>query len=131
MRYQPMVDKAVLDTLTQLEREMTEQGRTREEAALREAVNALARSSGLLTTGQAADRLRVSIPTIKRWVERGALAGMATGTRWLISEADVERLVRVRRNLAELDAEGNPTDEELDELYRRPGRKPGEEGKVA
>ena len=126
-----MVEKAVFDTLTRLERELAEQGRTEEGTAVREAVNALARSHGLLTTGQAADRLHVSIPTIKRWIERGALNGMATGTRWLVSEGDVERLVRVRRNLAELDTEGNPTDEEREELYRRRRRKGGGKEKVA
>ena len=117
------MEKALFDTLSRLERDLAQQGQSEYEAAVGEAINALARSNGLLTTGQAAERLAVSRPTIKRWIERGALAGVATGTRWLVSEADVERLVRVRRNLAELDAEGNPTDKELDELYRHGGRK--------
>jgi excisionase family DNA binding protein len=117
-----MVEKAVIETLARLEHDLAEQGKAEYEAAVREAINALARSNGLLTTGQAAERLHVSVPTIKRWIERGALAGVATGTRWLVSEADVDRLVRVERNLAELDAEGNPTDEEMEALYRRPRR---------
>ncbi|MBI4493447.1 MAG: helix-turn-helix domain-containing protein [Chloroflexi bacterium] len=122
-----MVKLGTLDTLAELEQEMARAGRMREGEALREALRALARSDpGLLTTGQAAERLGVSIPTVKRWVERGALAGGAMGGRWLVALESVERLLRLRESLAALDREGNPTDEELRELYRKP-RHPSEE----
>ena len=109
-----------LSVLQDLEREMSRAGRAPEEQALREAVQALARPErGLLTTGRAAERLGVSIPTVKRWIERGALAGGLLGGRWLVAEDSVERLVRLRQALVALDAEGNPSDEEVHSLIRR------------
>ncbi len=121
------MNKASLDTLARLGQEMAEAGRTTEEQALRDAVAELGRfSGGLLTTGEAADRLRVSIPTVKRWIERGALSGVDTGTRWLVTEESVDRVIRIRRNLQEMDEEGNPTDEEIYELTKRTRRRPGD-----
>jgi excisionase family DNA binding protein len=121
------MNRTTLDTLARLGQEMAEEGRTVEEQALRDAVAELGRfSGGLLTTGEAADRLHVSIPTVKRWIERGALSGVDTGTRWLVTEESVERVIRVRRNLKEMDEEGNPTDEEILELTKRTRRRPTE-----
>ena len=121
------MNRATLDILARLGREMAEAGRTAEEQALRDAVAELGRfSGGLLTTGEAAGRLRVSIPTVKRWIERGALAGVDTGTRWLVTEESVDRVIRIRRNLKEMDEEGNPTDEEILELTKRTRRRPGD-----
>jgi excisionase family DNA binding protein len=81
-----MVDRTTLNTLAEVEREMAREGRFREKEALREALRARARpEGGFLTTGQAAEKLGVSIPTVKRWVERGALVGGAMGGRWLIT----------------------------------------------
>lgn len=119
-----MVALTTLKTLAELEREMSEAGRSAEEEALREALRTLARRRGeFLTTGEAADRLGVSIPTVKRWIERGALLGGLMGARWVVSSESVEQLVRLRAALFELDREGNPTLEEIRELYaRRPGR---------
>lgn len=122
-----MVKLTTLSTLAELEREMARAGRSREEEALREALRALARPErGFLTTGQAAEKLGVSISTVKRWVERGALGGGAMGGRWLVAAESVERLLRLREALVALDREGNPTPEEIQEIYRRP--RPTSEG---
>jgi excisionase family DNA binding protein len=115
-----MVSVGTIRTLAELEEEMGRAGRANEQQALRETLHALARPEhDLLTTGQAAERLGVSIPTIKRWVERGALAGGSLGTRWLISAESVDRLVRLRAAVVKLDREGNPTHEALQALYVR------------
>lgn len=118
-----MVSLATLTTLEALEQEITQAGRPQEEAALREALGALSRPErGFLTTGQAAERLGVSIPTIKRWIERGTLAGGPLGGRWVVTQESVNRLCRLRESLAALDQEGNPTLDEVREIYRRPRR---------
>lgn len=123
------MNRTTLDTLARLGHEMAEAGRTAEEQALRDAVAELGRfSGGLLTTGEAADRLRISIPTVKRWIERGAISGVDAGTRWLVTEESVERVLRIRRNLKEMDEEGNPTDEEILELTKRTRRGRAETG---
>jgi len=115
-----MVALATLKTLAELEREMGQAGRSAEEAALREAARALARRRGeFLTTGEAAERLGVSIPTVKRWIERGALSGGPMGGRWLVSPQSVDGLVRLRASLIALDREGSPTTEEVRELDER------------
>ena len=126
-----MVRLTTLNQLTALEREMERAGRPEEQRALREARLALARSDhGFVTTGVAAERLGVSIPTVKRWVQRGALAGGPVGARWLVSTASVERILSLRRSLNALEREGNPTPEELAALYARP-RAAGADERVA
>ena len=126
------MDRSALDTLARLGQEMAEAGRTAEVQALRDAVAELGRfAGGLLTTGEAADRLGISIPTVKRWIERGAISGVDTGTRWLVTQDSVERVLRVRRNLKEMDEEGNPADEEILELTRRTRRRPEKTEHVA
>lgn len=113
-----MIKMETLTTLAQLEREMAGAGRPAERDALREAVNALAkREPEFLTTGQAADRLGVSIPTVKRWIERGGLSGGEMGGRWLVSAESVERLVEVRNTLLEMDRDGNPSREEIAQAH--------------
>lgn len=113
---------ATLQTLAELEREMARAGRLREEAALREALRQLARPErGVLTTGEAAARLGVSIPTVKRWIERGVLAGGRIGGRWLVAQESVEQLVHLHEALVALDHEGNPSPGELQALLRSPG----------
>ena len=109
-----------LDTLARLERELASEGRTQEVEAVRDALAALARPErGLLTTGQAADRLGISITTVKEWVKRGTLKGVDTGTRWLVSEDSVERILRIRKTIAEIEEEGYPTPEEIYELTKK------------
>lgn len=109
-----------LETLAELEREMARAGRAREEEALAEALRALARPErGVLTTGQAAERLDISIPTVKRWIARGVLAGGLIGSRWQVSAESVARLARLREALEALDREGNPTPEEVQAISHR------------
>ena len=116
-----------LETLVRIEKEMAAEGRAEEVTALRDAVGLVARTltrsdDGLLTTGNAAERLGVSISTVKRWAERGTLKGVDTGTRWLVTRESVERVLRMRRALAALDKQGDPTPEEFMELRRRRSR---------
>lgn len=124
-----MADATTLDTLLHLQRQMAAEGRSAEERALRDAVACLSSSmvrgdGGLLTTGEAARLLGVSISTIKRWVGRGVLRGVDTGTRWLVEREGAERVLRIRATLAEMDDESNPTPEEF-ALLRRRGRQGG------
>ena len=115
-----MVALTTLKTLAELEQEMSRAGRLAEEKALREAVRTLARRRGeFLTTGEAAERLGVSIPTVKRWIERGTLPGGPMGGRWLVSPESVEQIARLRAALFELDQEGYPTPDEIRELEER------------
>ena len=112
---------STLETLAELEEEMARAGRTHEEAAIRDARRALARTrSDVLTTGQAAERLDISIPTVKRWIERGVLIGGQLGGRWHVATESVERLIRVRETLVDLDREGNPAPDEVRALANRP-----------
>jgi excisionase family DNA binding protein len=118
-----MIKLAVLETLADLEQEMARAGRPTEEAALHEAVRALSQpSSDHLPAGRAAERLGVSTATVKRWIERGTLDGAVIGGRRIVSAASVDRLVRIRDVLDELDKEGNPTPDEVRALYQRDGR---------
>jgi excisionase family DNA binding protein len=115
-----MVGITTLKTLGELEQEMGRAGRTTEEEALREALRTLARRRGeVLTTGEAADQLGVSIPTVKRWIERGVLVGSLMGGRWLVAPDSVQRLARLKASLVELDQEGNPTEEEIRAIDQR------------
>lgn len=117
-----MATRSTIEILLRLEREMEEAGRAGERDALRDAIRSLGRKRGeMLTTGQAADRLGISIPTVKRWVERGTLAGYSLGSRWFVSSESVDRLIELRDIFRELDEEGNPTDEEIQALYARRG----------
>ncbi len=121
-----------IDTLARLERELADEGRTAEVEAVRDALSALARPErGLLTTGQAAERLGVSITTVKEWVKRGTLRGVDTGTRWLVSEESVERILRIRKSVAEIDEEGYPTPEEIYELTKKVRRQMASDKKAA
>jgi excisionase family DNA binding protein len=127
-----MSDVTTLETLAKLEREMAAGGRDNEVKALQEAVACLSRSltrggEGLLTTGEAAEKLGVSISTVKRWVQRGVLRGVDTGTRWLVGREGVERILRMRKALAELDEQGYPTAEEFAAIRRRGRRARGED----
>jgi excisionase family DNA binding protein len=115
-----MLTLSMLRTLEVMENEMARAGRTDEVDALRAAIHALARPErGFLPSGQAAERLGVSIPTVKRWVERGTLAGGAVSGRWLVAVESVDHVCRLRAALDDLDREGDPTVDEVRELYRR------------
>ena len=126
------VKPETLDTLARLERELADEGRTEEVEAVRDALSALARPErGLLTTGQAAERLGVSITTVKEWVKRGTLRGVDTGTRWLVSEHSVERILKIRQTIAEIDEEGYPTPQEIYELTKKVRRQMASDKKAA
>lgn len=121
-----------LDVLARLERELASAGRSEEVEAVRDALAALARPErGLLTTGQAADRLGVSITTVKEWIKRETLRGVDTGTRWLVSEESVDRILRIRKTIAEIDEEGYPTPEEIYELTKKVRRQMASDKKAA
>ncbi len=118
------VKLATLSTLEQLEQEMAAAGRAREEEALREVRRLLVHSKDeFLTTGEAAERLGVSLPTVKEWLRRGALDGGRIGGRWWVSKESVEQQVALRAALKAVADEGFPTYEEIQELYSRK-RKP-------
>lgn len=113
------VKASTLDQLMRLEQEMAAQGRTEAAEALRETHNALTNPTrGWLTTGQAAGRLDVSIPTVKDWIRRGTLTGRQVGSRWYVFEDSVGKVLGLRRVLADMDREVQPT-EENHELNRR------------
>ncbi len=121
------MDRLTIDTLAQLAQWLSDEGRTNEAKSVREALNELGQKEGFITTGVAAEELGVSIPTVRRWVERGTLDGFDTGTRLLVSQASVDRLVRIRANLEALDQEGNPTPEEIELARGRYGGRDGDE----
>jgi len=116
-----MVTLATLNTLAGLEEEMARAGRVAEQRALHAALRAFASpASGYLTTGATAAALGVSIPTVKRWIQRGVLRGVCLGSRWLVSKDSVDQALRLRSVLAALDDEGNPSPEEIQALLDRP-----------
>lgn len=122
------VQPSTVRTLAELEREMAEARRTAEAEAIREALAALTRPArGWLSTGQAAERLGVSVPTVKDWVRRGTLEGHPVGSRWRVSSASVDKVLDVRGLLAGMEDEGYPTDEEIQALTVRVRRQMGSE----
>src|SRR5919197_3426648 len=115
-----MITLATLNTLAGLEQEMARTGRVAEQRALHAALRAFASpASGYLTTGATAAALSVSIPTVKRWIQRGALRGVCLGSRWLVSQESVDQALRLRSALTGLDDEGNPSPEEIQALVDR------------
>jgi hypothetical protein len=118
-----VVPRATPYVLTDLAREMADAGRSAEEAAFRAAVHALARPArGFLTADQAAEGLGIPVSTVEDWVERGTLEGGPAEGCLLVATESVERVPRVREALRALDEEGNPTPEEIRDLYAQPRR---------
>jgi len=119
---------STLDELQELEREMESQGRASKAKALREALLALTRPTrGWITTGQAAERLGITIPTVKAWIVRGALIGRQIGDRWWVLAQSVDELLNVGRSVAELEEGGFPTEEEIYEITKKVRRQMGVE----
>ncbi|MDO8669819.1 MAG: helix-turn-helix domain-containing protein [Dehalococcoidia bacterium] len=117
------VSPSTIETLAELEQEMVAARREPAAEAIRDALTALARPNrGWLTTGQAAERLGVTIPTVKNWIRRGTLKGAPVGSRWVVSEESVERISGIRKALGDLDEEGYPTPEEIASLTREARR---------
>lgn len=124
-----------MDRLAQLARELDDAGRADMAEAVRYAVNEL-RPAGLMTTGEAAERLNVALTTVRRWVDRGVLDGVDTGTRTLVTAESVDRILQGRQLQREMDEEATPTEGELYELTRRVRRqmnveRPGGQGRIA
>jgi len=119
---------SILDELAELEREMVSKGRLSAAEALRVALAALARPTrGWLTTGEAAERLGISIPTVKAWISRGALTGRQVGDRWWVSEQSVDEVLGFGNGIAALEVDGTPTGEEAYKLTKQVRRQMGEE----
>lgn len=117
------INQSTIETLAELEQEMVAAQRGEAAEALREALAALTRPArGWLTTGQAAERLGVTIPTIKDWIRRGTLKGAPVGSRWVVSEDSVKRILGIRKALEDLEEEGYPTAEEIARLTRETRR---------
>ncbi|HLG71986.1 MAG TPA: helix-turn-helix domain-containing protein [Chloroflexota bacterium] len=115
-----MTKAAVVDTLAQLGREMARAGRAKEESALREAAELLGKlDHGVLTIKEAADKIGMPEQAIEEWISRGGLQAVEIGGRWLVSGEDIASAVRLRETLHQMEREGNPTDEDIAELYSR------------
>ena len=117
---QAEVKPSTIRALAELEQEMVGAKRTTEAEAIREALAALVRPArGWLSTGQAAERLGVTVPTVKDWIRRGALEGQPVGSRWRVSAASVDKILQVHGMLSKMEEDGYPTEEEIRELTRR------------
>lgn len=117
------VSLSTIEKLAELEQEMVAAQREPAAEAIRKALAALARPNrGWLTTGQAAEKLGVSIPTVKDWIKRGTLKGTPVGSRWIASEESVERILGIRKALGDLEEEGFPSPEEIARLTRETRR---------
>jgi len=124
-----MVSPETLQTVANLEAEMTRAGRVAEEGALREVLQALSRPEfGFLSDEQAGALLGISPSMVRQWASRGALTGVEIEGRWLVARESVERTGRLREALGAMDDEGNPTAEEIGELYRPQSTPPGARG---
>jgi excisionase family DNA binding protein len=118
------VKPSTIRALTELEHEMAEAQRTAVAEALHEALAVLVRPSrGWLSTGQAAEQLGVTIPTVKDWIRRGTLEGQPVGSRWRVSAASVEKVLQLRDVFDEMEDDGRVPDDEIQEMTRSARRK--------
>ena len=126
------IRESTLDELVELEREMVSQGRASTAEALRVAVAALAKPArGWISTGEAAERLGISIPTVKAWISREALTGRHVGGRWWVCEQSVREVLGFGEGIAALEEDGVPTEQETLELTRRVRRQMAEEKRAS
>lgn len=63
---------------------------------------------GWLTDGQAAKHLGLSVSSVRDWINRGTLTGQRLGSRWRVSGESVNKVLGLRRVLADMDLEGYP-----------------------
>lgn len=116
---QTAVKLSTIRALTELEQEMAGARRTAEAEAIREALAVLVRPArGWLSTGQAAELLGITVPTVKDWIRRGTLEGQPVGSRWRVSTASIDKVLQIRGTLVEIQEEGYPTEEEVREMTR-------------
>lgn len=54
---------------------------------------------GLLTTQEVADKLRVSVTTIYRMIQKGEILTARVGVQWRFKLSDVERVLAVTPNV--------------------------------
>lgn len=119
-----MVSLETPRTVASLEAEMTRAGWVQEEGALRKVLRALSRPEfGFPSEEQAGATLGIPTGMVRQWASRGGLIGVALEGRWLVARESVERPRRLREAPRAMDEEGNPTAEEIKELYR-PERPP-------
>jgi excisionase family DNA binding protein len=117
---QTEIRPSTIRTLVELEEEMEGAQRTSQAEAIREVLTALTRAGrGWLTTGQAAELLGVTIPTVKDWIRRGTLSGLPVGSRWRVSKESVDKVLQVREMLTDMAEDDYPTDDEIRELTRQ------------
>ncbi len=132
MTMKAVVSASLLDELEELKQEMESQGRASKARALREALVALARPArGWITTGQAAEQLGITIPTVKAWILRGALVGRQVGDRWWVSQESVDEVLGFGSGVAQLEQDGASTEEGASEVTREVRRQMWAEKRVA
>jgi excisionase family DNA binding protein len=89
-----MVTLSTLERLNELEQRLDDLGLQPYRDALDDALRELGGPAHrFLRTGEAARRLGVSVPTVKRWGRRGILPIARVRGRWIVPADSVERLV--------------------------------------
>ena len=61
----------------------------------------MAIESEILTPEQAAEKLKVSIITVRRLLKNGNLNGFKVGRRWRIDESDLRKYIKRQRKRSE------------------------------
>ena len=61
----------------------------------------MATESEILTPEQAAEKLKVSIITVRRLLKNGNLNGFKVGRRWRIDESDLRKYIKRQRKRSE------------------------------
>jgi len=61
----------------------------------------MATESEILTPEQAAEKLKVSIITVRRLLKNGNLNGFKIGRRWRIDESDLRKYIKRQRKRSE------------------------------
>ncbi len=52
----------------------------------------------LLTPEEVAERLRLSVITVKKWLREGKLKGVKVGKLWRVPEEEVEKVIQGVKN---------------------------------